>query len=128
METKRFQLDLTEKEHAEMERLMAFAGIKTKREFISNAVTMFRWAAMELLQGRKIGSIDDNGGMKQLEMPALQSFSELGLDSPLLTIEELHERSRQPTRKLKDFLAESTDKGATHDELTGTRLEPSSAG
>lgn len=119
METKRFQLDLSEKEHAEMERLMAFAGIKTKREFISNAVTMFRWAAMELLQGRKIGSFDDKGQLKQLEMPALQVFSLMGLEQPLLSAEELKRRAKEPAREGR---MDNSPTGASHERLATLEL------
>ena len=104
METNRIALELSEKDRAEMERLMAFTGIKTESEFVSNALAMFRWAAMELLQGRKIGSIDDSGQWKPLDIPALQSFHEFGLEHVLPTPEELRERSHQPTRKLPTVL------------------------
>lgn len=78
-ETKRFQLDLTATEHAEMERLMGQAGLRTKREFVSNALTLFRWAANELLYGRSIAAVDVTGQVvKQLEMPALSTFAAIG--------------------------------------------------
>lgn len=76
MNTKRFQLDLTEAEHSVLEQLVRQSGVKTKRELVSNALTLFRWAATELLHGRSVGSIDANGAMvKQLEMPGLAAFS-----------------------------------------------------
>ncbi len=78
METKRVQLDLSESEHAEMERLMAQSGLKTKREFVSNALTLFRWAAREVAGGSVIAAIPRNGNpMKQLEMPCLSAFTPL---------------------------------------------------
>ncbi len=125
METNRFPLDLSENDRAEMERLMAFAGIQTESEFVSNAIAMFRWAAMELLQGRKIGSIDDKGQLKPLEIPALQSFHGFGHEHILPTVEELRERSHQPTRKLQELLAESTNGETSSDERSGTKLESS---
>lgn len=76
--TKRFQLDLTEAEHAEMTRLMGQAGIKTKREFVSAALTLFRWAANELLYGRVVAAVAPDGGIRQLEMPALATFAAAG--------------------------------------------------
>ncbi len=125
METNRIALELSEKERAEMERLMAFVGIKTESEFVSNALAMVRWAAMELLQGRKIGSIDDNGQWKPLGIPTLQSFHEFGREHVLPTPEELRERAHQPTRKLQELLAESTNRETSSDERSGTKLESS---
>lgn len=76
MTTKRFQLDLSEVEHDEMERLMAAAGIKTKREFVSNALTLFRWAVAELEANRRVGSFAPAGDqLKQMEMPSLAAIS-----------------------------------------------------
>ena len=80
METKRLQVDLTEKEHTELDRLSALAGLKTKREFVINALTLFRWAANELAAGRQVGSFDPRGGpTKQLEMPCLVPFAEIAV-------------------------------------------------
>jgi len=118
MQTKRFQLDLSEQEHVEMERLMAHAGIKTKREFVSNALTLFKWAAMEMLQGRTIASADAKGSLKELQMPVFQNFTGIGLEELLLSNEEVRRRSQEPSRKLIDrekFLEERAD-----EHLAGT--------
>ena len=51
METKRVQLDLSEQEHAEMERLMAFAGLKTKREAVELGLrTLIRLKEQEAIR------------------------------------------------------------------------------
>ena len=112
MQTKRFQLDLTEQEHAEMERLANLAGIKTKREFVSNALTLFRWAAAELANGRAIGSFDAAGKLhKQLEMPALTALAACGaaaerLNRRMPTSEQLDERTQEPSVPMAEVLAE----------------------
>ncbi|MBN9119961.1 MAG: hypothetical protein J0I06_12495 [Planctomycetes bacterium] len=109
METKRLQVDLTEKEHTEMERLAAMAGLKTKREFVVNALTLFRWAANELAAGRHVGSFAPGGGhVKQLEMPCLQPFVQLSdeLDRASPTAEELQARAKRPGIPAEQVLAE----------------------
>ncbi len=102
METKRFQLDLSIHEHEEMERLMARAGLKTKREFVSNALTLFRWAANELVQGRSIGSVDAGGDVKQLEMPALAAFASVGSKFDELLANHLKNRDESITPRLRE--------------------------
>jgi len=109
MQTKRFQLDLTEQEHAEMERLANLAGIKTKREFVSNALTLFRWAAAELANGRQVASIRPDGTVvKQLEMPCLSPFSMLfdEFDRIRPSPEQLNARGNRGGRTSDDLLAE----------------------
>ena len=99
MDTKRVQLDLTEAEHAEMERLSAMAGLRTKREFVTNALTLFRWASNELLADRIIGSAQPDGTMlKQLEMPCLIPFAAAGREfaKQRPSDEELLEREKGP--------------------------------
>jgi hypothetical protein len=81
VEIKRLQVDLTEKEQAEMDRLSATAGLKTKREFVLNALTLFRWVANELASGRMVGSFAPGGtSLKQLEMPCLMPFAEIAAE------------------------------------------------
>ena len=109
METKRYQVDLTVSELSEMERLATFAGMKTKRELITNALTLYRWAANELLFGRMIGSMDRAGGhLKQFDMPSLAAFSQAGEDFARQrpSEAELDERAKKPGRSLREVLQE----------------------
>ena len=110
METKHVSFDLSEQEHAEMERLMAFAGLKTKREFVSNALTLFRWASDELLHNRRIASLDSLGhAVKRLELPGLVPFAAAGLraDRAMPTAEQLRESAEAPTRLAREALDEA---------------------
>lgn len=109
METKRVQLDLTEQEHAEMERLMVHSGLKTKREFMSNALTLFKWAANELANGRRIASLDPDGqSVVHFTMPCLEAFSKLAdeLDRRSPSAEELRARSRRGGMPASQVMAE----------------------
>jgi hypothetical protein len=106
--TKRFQLDLSEPEHTEMERLMAKAGIKTKREFITQALTIFKWAANELANGRIVASMGSQGdSVRQLETPALQPFAQLGpeIEQNFPPMEEIQRKSKQPGIQPNEILA-----------------------
>ena len=72
---RRFQIDLTVEELGSIERLGALAGLRTKKEVILNAITLFRWAAKEVLLGREICSVDEKTqSIKQLEIPALSAI------------------------------------------------------
>ena len=131
METKRVQLDLSESEHAEMERLAEYAGIKTKREFVSNALTLFRWASNELLYGRSISSVDATGKVvKQLEMPCLTAFAQAGEQLNARLVERLQagtadtrpatpRPAREVIAELRQRLEELTDAQDRQHSLSG---------
>lgn len=109
MDNKRLQVDLTEKEHAELERLSEIAGLKTKREFVVNALTLFRWVGNELAAGRVIGSFTPDGrDRKQLEMPCLQGFVQLAqdLDRASPSADELRQRANRGGLPAEQVLAE----------------------
>ena len=112
METNRIVLDLSEKDRAEMERLMAFAGIQTESEFVSNAIAMFRWAAGEMLSSRCVGSFDKMGqAVEALEMPSLAPFAAAAsrLDAKRSSEEELQRRKAEDAktyRPLSEIMAE----------------------
>lgn len=106
---KRFQLELTEREHDELELLMAHAGIKTKREIVSNALALFRWAALETLHGKQIASATPDGKVvKQLEMPSLAAFVRHAeaFNKLLPSREEVLNRATQPGESFDEVLAE----------------------
>lgn len=108
METKRLQVDLTEKEQAEMDRLCATAGLKTKREFVLNALTLFRWAAHEIASGRLVGSFAPGVvHVKQLEMPCLMPFAEIAaaLARQHPSPAELEARVTGPTVPISEAIA-----------------------
>lgn len=104
--TNRFQVDLNADQMQALEFLTGMAGLRTKREFFENALTLFRWAARERMQGRTICSIDaENHQIKELEMPALSAIASRGLVVPLVSEDELRLREAQPGRPLKEILS-----------------------
>lgn len=50
-------------------------GVKTRREFVDQAIVFFAWAISERQKGRLIGSIDeDSGGYREVVLPAFASI------------------------------------------------------
>ncbi len=72
----RIQFDLPEDKVAELEKLMAESGIKTKKELFNNALTLFEWAIKERKAGKTIASVDEKAKRyKELLMPALSAVT-----------------------------------------------------
>ena len=109
----RFQIDLTPEELELFERLSVVCGIRTKRELVTNALSLFRWAVKEVRNGRSICSVTDSGEHRWLEMPALAHAAE---DYPLLTKEEMLAAMAKPTGSLSQILPRN--QGSPHDEQT----------
>lgn len=72
----RIQYEISEGENKKIEELMKVCGIRTKRDFLNNARTLFAWAIEERRNGRRIFSDDGLGEkVKEVEMHALQNAS-----------------------------------------------------
>lgn len=72
----RIQFDLPDDKVAELEKLMAESGIKTKKELFNNALTLFEWAIQERKAGKTIASVDEKANRyKELLMPALSAVT-----------------------------------------------------
>jgi hypothetical protein len=117
----RFQMDLSESELDSIGRLSEFAGFRTKREFFLNAITLFRWAAKQVMLGRTICAVNEaTGDLRHLEMPALTKIAEHGPPS-FLSPEEVRQRLAGPTRPAGELLgrlretADAEARGALRD-------------
>jgi hypothetical protein len=103
---KRFQIDLTEDELNSIDQLGMLAGLRTKREVVLNAMTLFRWAAKETMLGRTVCSIDEGTQrIRGLELPALTTISEKRPNE--LTEAEIRERLSGPMRSWPEFAPDS---------------------
>lgn len=103
--THRFQIDFTKDELESLDRLGKLAALRTKREVVTNALTLFKWAAKEVLLGRIICSLDETTQtVKQLELPALTAIYEAGQATP--SPAQLEARLKEPTRLFADFAAD----------------------
>lgn len=75
--TNRFQMDLSSADMELINRLATLAGLKTKKELLMNAVTLFKWAAQEAMYGRTVCTVSESDGkIRQLELPALSTIVE----------------------------------------------------
>jgi len=100
----RFQLDLSIEELSSIERWTSLAGFRTKKEFLINAFTLFKWAAQQVLLGRTICAVNEaTGEIRHLEMPALAAIAECAA-APLAP-EEVRRRLAQPGRPLSEIVA-----------------------
>lgn len=75
----RIQIELPDEKVKELESLMKDAGLKTKKDFISNALTLLVWAIRERQAGRIIASVDENEKKyKEILLPALENMASVG--------------------------------------------------
>ena len=78
-QVKRLQIELSSQELEWVEQLMYKASlIRTKRELVLNAISLFRWAVRERHLGRQIGAIDPKDStFKELTFPLLDEIEPL---------------------------------------------------
>ena len=120
---RRFQVDLSEEELTSIERLGSLAGLRTKKEVILNAITLFRWAAKEIMYGRTICSIDEKTQVvKQLELPALSAIVDKRVEP--LTEDEIRDLMSTGSHPFSGF--DATESGGT--SVTGSIREESGQG
>jgi len=76
MNTKRFQVEISDDQMEELKQLMDLGGIPTNKDLFNNALTLFKWAARAKQQGLAICSVDgESKTIRELEMPALDVIS-----------------------------------------------------
>ena len=57
-----------------LERFREATGASSQKELFNNAITMFRWAALQVASGKIIAAVDEQRQtFKELQMPALLS-------------------------------------------------------
>jgi len=72
------QIDLPEEKLKQVEELMRESGIRTKKEFINNAITLLAWAIKETKAGRVIASVDeDQHRYKEILLTPLENVATL---------------------------------------------------
>jgi len=99
---RKFQIDLTDDELNAIDRLGTLAGLRTKKEVILNSITLFRWAAKEIMYGRTICSVDEKTqAIRQLELPALSTISDKSPDA--LTSQQIQDRLSGTSRPFSEF-------------------------
>lgn len=72
----RIQFELTDEQLAELEKLMAESGTKTRKDLLNNALTLLEWAINEKKGGRIIASVNEKENKyKELVMPILANVA-----------------------------------------------------
>ena len=70
MEQRRIQFEVSEDEAKNIEAMMEACGTKTKKELLTNALTLLKWGIEEVASERIIVSMDaQNTRHKELVMP-----------------------------------------------------------
>ena len=70
----RIQFEMPEEKVNEIQNMMDEAGVKTRREFFNNALSLLAWAIRERQTGRTIASINESEQKyKELYMPILEN-------------------------------------------------------
>jgi hypothetical protein len=119
----RFQMDLTPDELDSIERWSAFAGFRTKRDFFLNALTLFQWAAKQVMLGRSICAIDEaTGEVRHLEMPGLAAIAAKTRPT-VLSPEEVRRRTAGPARPFADVIATLQEKESSGGKELGGDVE-----
>jgi len=71
-DTLRVQLDLPERQVAELDGLMKETGVATRKDFFNQALSLLIWAIKEKREGRIIASVDEeHKHYREVVMPAL---------------------------------------------------------
>lgn len=72
----RLQVEVTEAVMDDLERLMRAGGLKTKKDLLSTAFTLLKWAVREKALGNTICSVNEQSLLrKELEMPFLEAVA-----------------------------------------------------
>ncbi len=70
----RIQLELSGERVRELEALMEESGVRTKKEFFNNALTLMEWAIKERKAGRILASVDEQEKRyREIVMPILSA-------------------------------------------------------
>ena len=68
----RLQIEFPVVRFNELDSLMVKAGLRTRKDVIENALTLFEWAVAQHEAGRMIASVDEaKGECRELLMPSL---------------------------------------------------------
>jgi hypothetical protein len=67
-------MELSEEKAVQLDALMQEVGARTRKELITNALTLLAWAIREKKMRRRIGSIDEQGQAREVILPILESL------------------------------------------------------
>lgn len=71
----RIQIEYADDKLKQLEALMAETGARTKKELISNALTLLAWAVREKKAGYSIASVDKSRRYREVLLAALENVT-----------------------------------------------------
>ena len=72
----RIQFDMPKDKVEKLENLMEKCGVKTRRDFFNNAITILEWAIQERSEGYDIASMNKaTNSYRELRMPILSHIA-----------------------------------------------------
>lgn len=75
MATRQLRVEIDEEKLVEMEFLMHECEIRTKKDLINNALTLFKWAVGQRKRGQEIAAVDPKDkSFVEFDMPALSAI------------------------------------------------------
>lgn len=73
---KRFQWEVPAERAQQIEDLMESTGLRSKTDFVNNALTLLVWAVREVEAGRVIATVDEQGNRyREVLLPALENVA-----------------------------------------------------
>lgn len=76
MKMLKLQFEVDEDANEQIVSYMVLTKVKTKREYINNALALLRWAIDARIEGRSIASVDEgHTTYRQITMPILEAVT-----------------------------------------------------
>jgi hypothetical protein len=84
MSQHRIQFDLLTERLAELDELMSFCDLKTRKDLFENAMTLFEWAVHEVRAGKEIASYDrSEEHVEVIRLPVLDNAARRAKSRPI---------------------------------------------
>jgi hypothetical protein len=106
---RRVQFDLLPERIFELDQLMTFCDLKTRKDLFDNAMTLFEWAVEEVRKGNQIAAYDrKNDHVETVRLPVLENAARraaatktiaLVRTSEVATTDENEERPSGPAHR-----------------------------
>jgi hypothetical protein len=84
MTERRIQFDLHTERLGELDQLMTFCDLKTRKELFDNAMTLFEWAVQEVRAGNEIASYNrSTEHVEVVRLPVLDNAARRAKSRPI---------------------------------------------
>jgi hypothetical protein len=84
---RRIQFDLLPERVVELDQLMTFCDLKTRKDLFDNAMTLFEWAVEEVRKGNQIAAYDrKNDHVEIVRLPVLDNAARRALSTKTIAL------------------------------------------